>query len=64
MRNPRVTVTMGADFYRALCDYAAEQECTPAEVLLRGGKAILSRCHRWESGTRGRPLRASMVPRG
>jgi hypothetical protein len=64
VRNPRVDVRMGQDFYDALCAFAAEYECSPAEVLLRGGKALLSRAHRWDCGTRGRPIRASRCARG
>ena len=53
----RINVTMGDDFYAALCAYAAEQECSPASLCLRGAKAVLSKAHRWRSGTRGRYMR-------
>jgi hypothetical protein len=57
MRNPRVEVTMSQAFYDALCAFSAEQECKPQDVLLRGGKAVLSKAHKWRSDTRGRPMR-------
>ena len=52
----RVDVTMSDDFYAALTAFADEQECSRASVLLRGAKAILSKSHKWKSGTRGRPF--------
>ena len=55
MDNPRVNVRMGPAFYAALCAYADEQEMTPAQAMLRGAKALLSKSHRWTTGTRGRP---------
>ena len=56
MGNPRVEVRMSQEFYDALSAFAAEQECSPASVMLRATKALLSKSHKWKCGTRGRPL--------
>jgi hypothetical protein len=54
--NKRIDVRVSPEFHAAICALAAEQECSPASLVLRAAKAYLSKCHRWETGTRGRPF--------
>ena len=56
MRPPRIQITMGEAFHAALVAFAAEQECSPASVVLRATKAYLSQHHRWSQKTRARPF--------
>lgn len=60
MKLPHVKVSMSQEFKDVLEAFAAEYETTAATVLLRGAKALLSRAHRWECQTRGRPLAGGM----
>lgn len=63
MANPRVTVRMGQEFYDVISLFAIEQECTIAEVMLHATKALMSRAHRWKTGTRARGLRRARPPK-
>ncbi len=60
MKLPSVRVSMDPAFKEALEAFAAEYETTAATVLLRGAKAILSKSHKWNCKTRGRPLAGGM----
>lgn len=55
MRNPRVDVRMGRDFYTALCAFAVEHQMTPSNAMLWATAALLSKSHRWDSKVYGRP---------
>lgn len=59
MKLPHVKVSMSQDFLDALEAFAAEYETSASTVLLRGGKALLSRAGKWKCETRGKPSRGS-----
>ena len=56
MTNPRVQVRMSEPFYAALLAFAAEQDRTPANVLLHAAKGYLSRYHAQGEKTQRRPV--------
>lgn len=52
----KVSFTDSPDLHAALLAYAAETQRSPANLCKHAVAALLSRQHRWTSGTRGRPL--------
>jgi len=46
---------MGQAFLGVLQEFAAEHQMTPANVMLWATAALLSKSHRWDSKTYGRP---------
>lgn len=52
MRRPRVEVSMGQEFYDALCAFAASIHRTPANLMLHATATYMSKEHAWKARPR------------